>query len=61
MSFSDWKRDSFFWGRCLELSTLTCKALPTNGKELSDDTYKIVGSVNDDIWWRASNLSVIWL
>ena len=25
-------------------------ARPTNGNELSDDAYKIVGSVNDDIW-----------
>ena len=46
-------------GRCLHLSELARKACPTSGKELSDDAYKIVGSVTDDIWWGASNLSVM--
>lgn len=37
-------------GRCLHLSELTNEARPTNGEKLSDDAYKIVGSVNDDMW-----------
>ena len=61
MSFQVGKESVFFGRRCLELSALTCKARPTNGKELSDGAYKIVGNVNDDIWCGASNLSVIWL
>lgn len=32
---------------------------PTNGKKLSDDAYKIVGGVNDDMWWVESTLAVI--
>ena len=43
----------------LELLALTCEARPANGNELSDDAYEIVGSVNDDIWWGASNLIVM--
>ena len=55
MSFQVEKR--FFWG--VELSVLTCEARPANGNELSDEAYEIVGSVNDDIRWGASNLIVM--
>jgi len=55
VSFQVEKR--FFWG--VELSVLTCEAHPANGNELSDEAYEIVGSVNDDIRWGASNLIVM--